>query len=621
VRELVWDLLNSRLSRRGFVAAMVAAGYTRSAAQSALQSLAPSASDKEGVLSLTRAVTGTGADIMAEQLTDAGVHYLFVACTSGLGPLCDALVTRPQIQLIQGTHEGIVVAVASGYAMASGKPGFAMFAGEGLPNACSNFYNSMRDRTPLVVMTVGGEGGREEDFSEAVKPFTKLRMSCTDASKVPDAIHTATKTASVLPGGPTQIRFSERALRQKNSSASVFSAKAFEIPMQLRPDSKDVEQAARLLLNSTSPLMLVGSEVTACGAMASMVKLAELLGMPVESAKTWGADFPSFHPMFIGKEALQSGGYRYPKSVDCFLNFGARFPTSTRLASGTPIIRASVDPQSIGRGTSVSVMLIGHLDLVARQLIEAIQGMATAQQIEARVAARRGACSAFTKATREARFAMARKAAGDPIPWYRAMVELNDLLDKDAVVVPEIDDDVQVTNFLDFGDDAKLKIGRTTGSALGWGVAAAAGVKLALPNRQVMSFQGDGGFLFGQGESLWTMSRYDLPVLIVIHNNQSYEIPRWHIMQAGASGDARRDYVGYLGDPDVDFARLASAFSIKGETVRNTDQLRPAIQRGIKSLKDGRPYLLDMRTKPVGIGADASWYPKFSLASTRTRKV
>ena len=118
------------------------------------------------------------------------------------------------------------------------------------------------------------------------------------------------------------------------------------------------------------------------------------------------------------------------------------------------------------------------------------------------------------------------------------------------------------------------------------------------------------------------MSRYDILVMIVIMNNQSYESTRWNIMgRKGAAGQANRDYISHLGDPNVDFTKLAAAHGIGGEIVYNTDQLRPAIQRGVRTLRDGRPFMLDVRIQRVGIGADLSWYQKFSLAAKRERRV
>jgi thiamine pyrophosphate-dependent acetolactate synthase large subunit-like protein len=137
-----------------------------------------------------------------------------------------------------------------------------------------------------------------------------------------------------------------------------------------------------------------------------------------------------------------------------------------------------------------------------------------------------------------------------------------------------------------------------------------------------VSLQGDGGFLFGQTDSLWTLSRYDIPVMTVITNNRSYEETRWQMInRGGRAAQAGRDYVCNLGDPDVDFMKLAAAYNIPGAIVSNTDELEPAIKRGLQTLKEGRPFMLDVRTRKLGAGADISWYPDFSVAKQRTRKV
>jgi thiamine pyrophosphate-dependent acetolactate synthase large subunit-like protein len=111
-------------------------------------------------------------------------------------------------------------------------------------------------------------------------------------------------------------------------------------------------------------------------------------------------------------------------------------------------------------------------------------------------------------------------------------------------------------------------------------------------------------------------------VLVVILNNLSYEATRWRIMARDtAAGKAGRDYISYLGNPDTDFKGLAASYNVPGETVRNSSDLRAAIQRGFKTLKDGRPYLLDIRTKTTGTGAGNNWYPQYSLAAARTKNV
>jgi thiamine pyrophosphate-dependent acetolactate synthase large subunit-like protein len=313
----------------------------------------------------------------------------------------------------------------------------------------------------------------------------------------------------------------------------------------------------------------------------------------------------------------------YPKPIDCFINFGARFPVRDPVLNlRTPVIHASVDPMSIGRNTPLASALLGRLDLTAKALVEAISSLASPARLRSIADARRQTCAAHVKAVQEARLIAGRNSEGSPVPWPRLMYELREQMEKDAIVVEELGTEHKTLSFFPFGKDQMTKIGRTEGRALGWGVGASAGVKLAQPDRQVVSLQGDGGFLFGQTDSLWTMSRYDIPVMTVITNNRSYEETRWQVFNRnGRAAKAGRDYISYLGDPDVDFTKLAAAYDIPGAVVSNTDELRPAIRRGIDTLKEGRPFMLDVHTRTFGAGADIDWYPDYSVAGQRTRKV
>lgn len=621
MRDLVKDLVEQRLTRRSFLAKMTAAGYTAAASQSVFASVSPFVQGGAAPEPLVRTFTGTGGELLAEQLIEAGAKYMFVSNGSGLGPLCDALVTRPQIQFIQATHEGQVVAIADGYAKASGEIGFAMYSRIGLPHSSSNMYNSMKDRTPVVLLSDHAETNREgtdshediDDWLEPVKQYTKWRWVVHQAHRIPEWVRQACKVSSVMPAGPTYVRIPRDLMYQENVKGDIFKGEAFRIPMELRPDTAAIERAARVLWESTSPLLYVGPEVSQCGGRADLVRLAELLGMPVVQHRSFYADFPTAHPLHVGEYL---GHMRFPQKFDCLVNFGARAPV--RVPPGTSVVHASVDPETIGRNSPLQVALLGDLGQVARDLTEAIKSLAPAPALRERGEQRLAAAKVYTAKIRESRMALARRASGSPVPWQRLVVELNDLLDKNAIIVEEVGTEGKVLNFFDFGDETKVKIGRTEGRALGWGTGAAAGVQLAMPTRQVVSLQGDGGFLFGQTDSLWTMSRYDLPVLNVIFNNHSYEEVRWNIMGAdGASGKAGRDYIGYLGSPDVDFTKLASAYNIDGAVVRSSDDLRPALERAIKTMRGGRPFMLDVHIATLGAGAEVTWYPQFSLAKVR----
>jgi thiamine pyrophosphate-dependent acetolactate synthase large subunit-like protein len=493
-------------------------------------------------------------------------------------------------------------------------------------------YNSMKDRTPLVLFSDHADTDRDgtdshedvDDWINAVAPYTKWRWTAHQADRIGEWVRKAYKISNVLPGGPTHIRIPRNLMYEPNVEGMIYSGEALHISMDLRPDPREIERAARYMLEAKSPLLYVGPEVSQMNARPALVELAELLAIPVTQHRSYYADFPNFHPLYIGElPALRSYLSVYPHPVDCFINFGARFPVRRKeLVQGLPVIHASAEPLAIGRNTALASALLGRLDLTAAALVEAVRSMATPQQLKARTEERRAACSAHTAAVRKAHLEAGRESKGSPVPWPRLMYELRRQMEKDAIVVEELGTENKTLNFFPFADDAMTKIGRTEGRALGWGVGASAGVKLAQPNRQVVSLQGDGGFLFGQTDSLWTMSRYDIPVMTVITNNRSYEETRWQMINRdGRASKAGRDYVCNLGDPDVDFTQLAAAYNIPGAIVSNTDELEPAIKRGLRTLKEGRPFMLDVRTRKLGAGADLTWYPDYSVAKQRTRKV
>ncbi len=158
MRELVREYLDKRLSRRRFMGRMVDWGFSAAAATAILDSLAPLADSAAWAAtshpdSSARMVTGTGGQLLVEQLRAAGVRFIFNCNSSGTYPIFDALVDRPDMQVIQVPQEGQMVAVAQGYTLASGKIAFTMSDAVGFPNTLNNMYNAWEDRTPIVVST------------------------------------------------------------------------------------------------------------------------------------------------------------------------------------------------------------------------------------------------------------------------------------------------------------------------------------------------------------------------------------------------------------------------------------------------------------------------------------
>ena len=293
-----------------------------------------------------------------------------------------------------------------------------MYSRVGLPHSSANMYNSMKDRTSVVLLSdhadtnVEGTDAHEDidDWLEPVKQYTKWRWVAHQAERIPEWIRQACKVSTVMPGGPCYVRIPRDLMYRENVTATIFKGEAFRIPMEIRPDADAVQRAARVIWESASPLLLVGPEVSQCEGRADVVRLAELIGIPVVQHRSYYADFPTSHPLHVGE---LGEGRRFPEKYDCLINFGAR---PSRAPAGTSYIHASIEPLAIGRNTPLAVGLLGDLGQTARDLLDAIKSVAPADKLRAKAAERMALATAYTKKLRQSRVALARRSAAARSP-------------------------------------------------------------------------------------------------------------------------------------------------------------------------------------------------------------
>ena len=205
----------------------------------------------------------------------------------------------------------------------------------------------------------------------------------------------------------------------------------------------------------------------------------------------------------------------------------------------------------------------------------------------------------------------------DRVTW-----EIAQFADTDAIVVHE-GGSIGLHSF-GFNPLGGRELFNYYGAHLGSGVGTAAGVKLARPNRQVISLVGDGSFVFGP-TALWNMARLELPVITVVYNNHAYSGPHSRVVEKVAGG--RMIQTGqfvhdYLGNPDMNMARIAKGFGVDAEVAESPDQLKAALARARKATVEGKPYLIDAQVARNGVAwADKPWTPPIRIARERTKKV
>src|SRR5579884_159654 len=343
MQRLIHQYLSGAVSRRSFLTSLVQMGFTTVAAASVLEAAErgeaiqqPAAVPQQQTP--YKMVEATGGELMAEQVKAAGTSFVFANPGSYEIGIFDALVDRPELILIEGLHEGVVLSMADGYSRISGKPAFVnVHAIAGTAQMAGQLYNAHRDGTPLIVtagmadtttfsddIALGAVAGFHQ--TDINRQFTKLSWEATDATSIPLHVRRAFKTASSAPGGPVYLCVASDALEQANVIGDIWPADTFLMSVYPRPAADQVQSLTKLLLEAQRPVAIFGDEVWKSGAQADAVELCELLGIPGSTTSLIENAFPNFpttHPLYMGEYIGNTEGYPLG-GADLVLQIGAR---------------------------------------------------------------------------------------------------------------------------------------------------------------------------------------------------------------------------------------------------------------------------------------------------------
>ena len=631
MRELIGSYLTRDLSRRGLLESLVGLGFTAAAAESLIRPLdaaeAVGAADGAGF----DKVSGTGGEAVVAQMKAAGVEYLFTNPGSFEVGLFDAFLGQPGMQLIVSLHEGLVVSTADGYHRMSGKPAFLnLHVIAGTAQAAGQMYNAARDGSALVV-TAGlndNEMWSDEgtlaprpgyDQKDVNRQFTKISWEAREPRSLALMVRRAFKAATMAPGGPVYLAMAHHALEAKGVEQGILPGKRFIANARPRPARDAVEKAARMLVEARNPMLVAGDEVWKAGAQDDLIRLSEALGLPVSYLLQGYWNFPSRHPHYAGRFSMNSAVAK--RGMDVVMSVGAPdfggrvVPRAPEAPLDAKFVRMGMNTGNLGRNYPLDLALVGDVREGLRDLTDAVESLTTADR-RAKIAKPRSErlAAMSQEVLRKAAAAAKANAGGSPVHADELGAALARNIDKHAVFVSE-----NLT-----GKHGLLKLGHredevmwlaNTGLGLGWGVGAAAGAKLAAPDRDVICSIGDGSVMYSSA-GFWTQARYEIPVLTVVWNNRNYQTVR-HAYHRYKGSMAESDrYTGmYLGDPDIDFVKLAESQGVSGERVESGADLDAAFQRGRRAIREGRPYILDVNVARYGGGAASTWHQKFSLAN------
>ncbi len=449
----------------------------------------------------------TGIEAFLEVLAAAGVRYLFGNPGTTELPLSDALVQDPRFEYILGLQEVPVVAMADGFALASGSVGVAnVHICCGLGNAMGMLYNAYCAGSP-VVLTAGQQDRRlrlEEpvlagDMVSVVRPWTKWAVEIQRAADIPTAVRRAVQTALTPPTGPVFLALPVDVQLEACDGVDLSPP---SIPNhRVRPPLDELRRAAETLADAVNPGILAGSRVTECEAIGELVAVAERLGAPVlaEQGTAHGrVPFPTDHPLYGDSLPLWSPAvHKRLSEFDVLLVVGMNLLRNyIYLEPARPIpphirlVQMDNDPWQIGKNYPVEVGLIGDLKVGLSELGQLLAARMSAKQGE--TAQRR--LETYATARGASRDALLAKISAErphrPLSPLTLMSEVARVLPRNAAVVEEA---VTTTNNilerLGVLPDPAGYLGHR-GWALGWGLGCALGVKLAWPQRPVLALSG-----------------------------------------------------------------------------------------------------------------------------------
>ena len=628
MRELVAQYLSKSISRRGFVSRLAKTGVSLAAAQAVVQSLTPLVYGKTGDTDVSpediRIFEGTGGEAFAEQLIASGVKYVFGNSASSDAYFYEALVDRPELTYILTPHEGPGAAMAMGYIQASGEPAIVMQAAiVGLVNAMGQMYCAWKEQTPLVYYSyrnepsraAGRDGFEEVAYQEEiVGPITKWHWLARRSEMIPETIRRAFKVAWTPPYGPTYATWHTDYTGEKVRTEIIRHEKV-DPRMRVRPNPKEVERAAEMLVEAKLPLLTVGDELYKTNSAEKAVKLAELLGMPVTQNRQVFANFPEAHPLWVGGRALGT------QDPDLVINVGNEMMHGGNPAPLVPrhvkFIDMRIDSASMGNVITTDVPLVADVGYGLDDLIAAIEGIMT-PTLKKKAQERAESVRAYSERAKKLRPVMTRNPDwdGSPLLSDRLTYEIAQFADQDAIIVDEAGG-TGGKQFFEFNPIGGREHIAFYAGHLGGATGKAAGVKMARPKQQVIALSGDGAFIFGP-TGLWNQARLELPVINIIYNNHAYGGPHNRVIRAVR--DSRmvqegRYFCDYLGKPDMNMAYIAKGFGVEGEVVETPDELKQALARAKRATLEGKPYLIDAQVKRTGVGWDESpWVPSVDLA-------
>jgi len=518
-----------------------------------------------------------GAEAIVKTLIKHKITHTFGYPGGGIVPVFDALLDHKQIKNILTRHEQGAAHAADGYARAKGQPGVCIAtSGPGASNLVTGLLTAWMDSSPIIAMAgqvpfklIGHEAFQEVDMQDIALHTCKKDFIIKHANQVFPVFNKAFRLSTEGRPGPVYIDLPKDAQLQKCTKK--LPRKIPTAQPKFVSQSEKLKKAASWLLHAEQPVLLIGGGVILSNASKEVMKLAELLKIPLANTLMGKSAFPDNHPLSIGMAGMYGTkvANHAIEVADVVVAIGCRFSNRTaenpkEFAKNAKVIHIEVDPKEVNKNKKVDLAIIGDAKLIVQGLLKIIKKSKT---------------SPWTNTLRKIRdeeYSEKLDYDTHPIDYRRVFYDLKKFVkDKDIVVTGVGCHQMMAERFI------PRKYPRTFISSggdgtMGFGLPAAIGAKVAKPRAEVINIDGDGSFQMTL-EELGVLAQENIKVITVICNNHYLGMVRqWQKKTYG------RYSAVYLGK-ELNFSKLAEAYGLNGFEVSRTSEIAKALQAARRS--------------------------------------
>jgi len=544
-----------------------------------------------------KGVPMNGGQAIVQALLDEEVETVFGYPGGAVLPLYDVLYDS-DLKHILVRHEQCAAHAADGYARASGKVGVCIAtSGPGATNLVTGIATAYMDSSPIIAIAgqvatqlIGNDAFQEVDMLGITMPITKHSFRPNNPNEIPRIIKSSFKIAGTGRPGPVVIDLPKDI---QEAELDEYVDKTFKLPgykPTLKGHPLQIKRAADAIIKAEKPVILAGGGVIIADASKELMELSKTIKAPVTTTLLGKGSFPEDHPYSLGMLGMHGRKVANltVNECDCLIAIGCRFSDRTtgnvaEFAPNAKIIHIDIDPAEIGKNVEVDIPIVGDAKKVLQDLLKILKNDINSNKKK------------WIQKTIEFRDKCMPKMSFEketPLKPQQVIKEIMETIGNETTVTTDVgQNQMWMAHFYTSKKPRKFISSGGLGT-MGFGLPAAMGAKMALPEDDVVAVCGDGGFLM-VSQDLATLREYDIPITICIMDNRYLGmVAQWQRLFY----DERISHT-HLGEVP-NFVKLAEAYKIDAERIEKPGEVKEALKRAIRS---GEPTILDIVIDPMEI--------------------